>query len=120
MLDLIVNVTPPPYYDCCRFVLSKKYWRLHLESKTLEDSIFLRVLQWWNYNQHQHTISMHMRSFLNYFTKMILLNIFQNVAIYWFEYFVSHIMIIPRNDTNRTSLCCIVSQNAFLALEWIK
>ena len=58
---------------------------------------------------------MRMKIFLNYFSsKMILLNILQNFAIYLFKYFVSHIMITSRNDTflyyriNQISLCCIV------------
>ena len=46
-----------------------------------------------------------MESFLNYFAlKMILLNILQNVAIYLLKYFVSHIMVIPRNDASRQFL----------------
>ena len=40
-----------------------------------------------------------MKSFLNPFaSKMIALNILQNVEIY-LKYFVLHIMVIPRNDT---------------------
>ena len=53
-----------------------------------------------------------MKSFWNYFaSKMVLLDILQNVTIYLFKYFVSHIMIILRNDTflysriNQISLC---------------
>ena len=52
---------------------------------------------------------------LNYFaSKITLLNILQNVAIYRFKYSISHIMVIPLNDTflyyrtNRISLCCII------------
>ena len=38
-----------------------------------------------------------MKSFSNYFvSKMILLNIPRNIAIYSFKYFVSHIMVISR------------------------
>ena len=41
-------------------------------------------------------LSIQIKSFLNYFAlKMILLNIFQNFAIYLFKYFVLHIMVIP-------------------------
>ena len=39
-------------------------------------------------------------SFLNYFaSKMILLNILQNVTIYSFKHFLSNITVIPQNDT---------------------
>ena len=54
---------------------------------------------------------------------MILLNILKNFAVYLFEYFVLHIMIISRNDaflyngTKQISLCYIILQNAFLAPE---
>ena len=65
-----------------------------------------------------------MESVLNYFaSKMILLNILQNVAIYLFKYFVTHIMVIPQDDTflyykqNQLSLCYIILRNAFLAAE---
>ena len=65
-----------------------------------------------------------MESVLNYFaSKMILLNILQNVAIYLFKYFVAHIMVIPQDDTflyykqNQLSLCYIILRNAFLAAE---
>ena len=43
---------------------------------------------------------MQIKSLLNYFaSRMILLNILQDVVIYLFKYFVSHIMVIPQNDT---------------------
>ena len=48
-------------------------------------------------------------------SKMILLNILENVAIYLCKYFVSHIMVIPWNDTflyyrkNQVSLWCIIN-----------
>ena len=64
-----------------------------------------------------------MKSFLNPFaSKMIALNILQDVEIY-LKYFVLHIMVIPRNDTYlyyrsyQISLCCIILRNAFLAPE---
>ena len=44
-------------------------------------------------------------SFLSYFvSKMILLNILQNVAIYLFEYFVSHIAVIHCSATGQIKL----------------
>ena len=59
------------------------------------------------------------KSFLNYFaSKMIFINISQNVTIYLFKYFVSHIMLIPRSNTflyystNQVSLGCIILRNA--------
>ena len=65
--------------------------------------------------------------FLNYITlKLIFLNILQNVAIYLFKYFVSHITVIPRNFlyhmTNQISLkymFCIILRNTFLAPEYM-
>ena len=48
-------------------------------------------------------------------SKMILQNILENVAIYLCKYFVSHIMVIPWNDTflyyrkNQVSLWCIIN-----------
>ena len=41
---------------------------------------------------------MQIKAFLNYFAlKMILLNTLENVTLYWFKYFVLHIMVIPQN-----------------------
>ena len=67
---------------------------------------------------------MQIKSLLNYFaSRMILLNILQDVVIYLFKYFVSHIVVIPQNDTllcykqNQMSLCYIILRNAFLAPE---
>ena len=56
-------------------------------------------------------------------SKMILLNILQNVTIYLLKYFVLHTMIISGNDTflyyktNQTSLCCMILRNAVLTPE---
>ena len=68
-----------------------------------------------------------MKSFLHYFAlKMIFVNILQNAAIYLFKYSVSHIAVIPQNDTflyqkaNQISLkymYCMILQNTFQALE---
>ena len=65
-----------------------------------------------------------MESFSNYLaSKMILVNILQNVEIYLFKYSVLYIMVIPRDDislyyrTNQISFCCIILRNAFLAPE---
>ena len=57
---------------------------------------------------------------LSEFLKMIFINILQNVAIDLFKCFVSHITLIPPNNTfiyystNQISLCYIILQNAFL------
>ena len=66
-------------------------------------------------------------NFLNYFaSKMIWLNLLQNVALYLLKYFILHITLIPRNDTflyywtNQICFCCIILRNAFLAPEQIK
>ena len=54
---------------------------------------------------------------------MILLNISQNVAIYLFKYFVSHIIVVPRKDTflhertDQISACYKILWNAFLLPE---
>ena len=54
-------------------------------------------------------------------SRMIFLNILQNVVIYLFKYFALHILVIPQNDRflyyrpNQIFLCCIILQNAFLA-----
>ena len=46
----------------------------------------------------KHRFYENKKIFLNYFaSKLILLNILQNVAIYLFNYFVSHITVTPRN-----------------------
>ena len=56
-------------------------------------------------------------------SKMILLNILQNGAIYLFKYFVVHTMIISGNDTflyyktNQISSRCMILRNALLTLE---
>ena len=70
---------------------------------------------------------MGMKNFLNYFEwKIILLNIFQNVEIYFFKYFVLHITLILRNGTilyysaSKIFFSCIILQNVFLAPEQVK
>ena len=84
--------------------------------------MFLRV--YYNDDIIINTISVRMKSFLNYFAlKLILRNILKNVTVSLFKYFVSHIIVILRNElflyyrTNEITLCCIILRNAFLAPE---
>ena len=66
------------YFNPCLMLslLYHKHNALIATAADGEEDTFPQVLQWQNYNLHQNTISIWVKSFLHYFvSKMILLNI---------------------------------------------